>query len=397
MATGKNGPKQRFKIIPFLNRGGTKSWRVAGVKRDGTRVRENFCDVQAAECKLVELQTEWLAQRTDTAIRATKLNETQLRIAETAFLRLGDEADHELLRAVDYWLRHGRAQSVVESPRLDDAVQAFKAWLDATETLRPRSKQNLRVRVNVFGNSVHNLHVADITPETVENFLAKRKADAVTRDGDKRALSRFFSWCIERPRRWLATNPCSAVKIERGEKAPPAILTVEECKALMASAENFKAGRLVPYLAVTMFSGLRPFEASRLTWAAVNLEDGEIRLEANQTKTGRARVVTICPALRAWLTAFEGREFYPSNWRKDFDCVKQAAGFGPGLRSWTEDVLRHTAVSHFFRKTGSYGQAAEQFGNSEAIIKAHYQGRVSSADTAAFYGIMPTKGQNAST
>jgi hypothetical protein len=30
------------------------------------------------------------------------------------------------------------------------------------------------------------------------------------------------------------------------------------------------------------------------------------------------------------------------------------------------------AISHFFRKTGSYGPTAEQFGNSESIIKLHY-------------------------
>ena len=49
-------------------------------------------------------------------------------------------------------------------------------------------------------------------------------------------------------------------------------------------------------------------------------------------------------------------------------------------------------ASHYFRHTGSYGQTAEQFGNSEAIIKAHYQGRVSSDDTQKFYALRPKKG-----
>ena len=53
------------------------------------------------------------------------------------------------------------------------------------------------------------------------------------------------------------------------------------------------------------------------------------------------------------------------------------------------DVMRHTAISHYFRKTGSYGQTAEQFGNSEAIIKRHYQGRVTSEETERFYAIRP--------
>jgi len=134
-----------------------------------------------------------------------------------------------------------------------------------------------------------------------------------------------------------------------------------------------------------------------LTWNAVNLNDREIRLEGNQTKTGRARVVSICDTLLVWLKAHEGEDFFPPNWRRAFDRVKLAAGFGTPdeqdkglqLRPWPVDVMRHTAISHYFRKTGSYGQTAEQFGNSEAIIKAHYQGRVSSADTKKFYALRP--------
>jgi hypothetical protein len=98
------------------------------------------------------------------------------------------------------------------------------------------------------------------------------------------------------------------------------------------------------------------------------------------------------------LKAYEGKPFFPANWRKEFDMIKSAAGFGtptkkePGLKPWPSDVLRHTAISHYFRATGSYGFAAEQFGNSEAIIKAHYQSRVSSDEAKAFYRLMPAKG-----
>ena len=56
------------------------------------------------------------------------------------------------------------------------------------------------------------------------------------------------------------------------------------------------------------------------------------------------------------------------------------------------DVIRRTAISHYFRHTGSYGRTAEQFGNSEAIIKKHYQGRVNSEDTKRFYALLPKKG-----
>ena len=128
------GQKLRFKIVPYTNpRTESKSWRVAGIKRDGTRIRENFTDEQQATVRRTALEAEyWSRTDGEAAIRATKLTDTQLRIAETAFFRL--DADEELLRAVEYWLNHGRQQSVAESPRLDEAVDSFLAWVDETES-----------------------------------------------------------------------------------------------------------------------------------------------------------------------------------------------------------------------------------------------------------------------
>ncbi len=399
--------RQRFKIQDFTNKAtGSKSYRVTGYKRDGSRVRENFADLKAAQCRQVELETEHLARETETAIRATKLTDTQLRIAEACYMRL--DADEELMLAVDHWQKHGKQHAVAVSPRLDEAVEEFGKWLDTTPTLRERTKANLRLRVKVFASSIGNLRVADISPDTIEEFLDKRQnVSPASRDNDRRAASRFFRWCIERPRRWTTANPCRDVRVERnGDVTAPAVLTLAECRELLRAAQQHRKGRLAPYVALCLFGGLRPFEAARLTWAQVNLKDGEIRLEAHQTKTKRPRVITIDATLAAWLKAYEGKPIFPSNWRKDLDIIKAAAGFGNPqrltqtqrekvgtLKPWPDDVLRHTAISHYFRQTGSYGRTAEQFGNSEAIIKAHYQGRVSSEDTKKFYGIKPlTKG-----
>src|SRR5262245_14558489 len=77
-------PRQRFRLVEFPNRGGTTSWRVTGIKRDGTRIRENFSDAAAARCRQTDLEAEYLARTPDdTGIRATQLTDTQLRIAES--------------------------------------------------------------------------------------------------------------------------------------------------------------------------------------------------------------------------------------------------------------------------------------------------------------------------
>jgi hypothetical protein len=79
--------------------------------------------------------------------------------------------------------------------------------------------------------------------------------------------------------------------------------------------------------------------------------------------------------------------------------VKRAAGYtGRGskdpksdLKPWPADVLRHTAISHHFGHCGEYGRTAQWAGNSESIIRSHYESLVSSSDTKAFYDLMPKK------
>ncbi len=392
--------KPRFKIITYENRTGTKSYRVAGSKRDGTRIRENFAEIEAAQCRQVELQMEYLARATETAVRATKLTDTQLRLSESCFLRL--DADHEISLAVDYWLRHGKQHSVKHTVKLDEAFDQFKTWLNqlkhgGEDYMRDHTRRNLIIRVNVFANSIPNLSVADITPDLIADFLSKRNVSPATRDNDRRALSRFFAWCMERPRRWIATNPARAEKRRlRGDKAPPQILTIEQCEALLRSAINHKDGLLAPYVALALFAGLRPFELQRLTCPQINLSDKQISLTSDQSKTKRNRVVKIQPTLAAWLKRYKDKPITGMNWRRDFDAVKLAAGFGGRVSNaktipWTVDVLRHTAISHFFRDSGSYGLTAEQFDNSEAIIKRHYQNQTNATTkhTKRFYKLTP--------
>ena len=70
---------------------------MSGIKRDdGTplearRIRENFPDEDAARCRQIELETEYLQGHAKTEIQATKLTPDQLRLAESACIQLGDD------------------------------------------------------------------------------------------------------------------------------------------------------------------------------------------------------------------------------------------------------------------------------------------------------------------
>lgn len=398
-----NQVKERFKLVAFTNRSGSTSWRVMGTKLDGKRVRENYTAQDAARARKTELDLAALGEHRDDRPRMTTLDDSQLRLCEAALPRLDDQADLPL--AIEHWRKRDKNKQVVEAPRLDEAVRQFRQWVADTPLLRPPTKAKLRVRLNVFRNGMPNAKVNDITTEAIKKFLNARDVSAVTRVSDRQAISRFFSWCSKSERRWVTVNPCKEIEIEAPEtSSTPPVLSVAECEKLMQAAEANNGGACVPYLSLCLWAGIRPAEVQRLTQANINLADGEIRIESQASKTKRPRIVTINETLKAWLTAYKGKPICPPNLRKEVDAVKAAAGFtgrvgkktDQKLKPWPVDILRHTAVSHYFRKSGSYGLTAEQFGNSEAVIRQHYQGRVSTEETAKFYAIMPasTKPEN---
>lgn len=135
-----------------------------------------------------------------------------------------------------------------------------------------------------------------------------------------------------------------------------------------------------------LFAGLRPGEA--LAHEAEHLIDGELTVWAGGSKRKRTRTIKADPVLLAWLKLCpEGPATNPQNAKLLWGQFKTKAR----LREWIPDGLRHNAVSYYFRRCGSYGLTAEWAGNSESVIKAHYQGRVSEADAAKFWKLFPDR------
>jgi integrase len=381
--------KARFSVVPFTNSSRTVSYRINGKMPDGSRVRENFKDQAAAEARRLELEMEFRKKLpTDNLmLRATELNDAQLRIAELGFRRLPTPDDMTL--AIDLWLKSGKPAQTKESPRLDTAVNDYLEFLDKSD-FRDATKQHWKTRIKKFRQLSPDFPVSEFTPDHIAEYLGK--CSPGSKDTDRRCVSRFFSFCIEK--KWLTTNPAKKQTRSRNrEQTVISVLTVDQCKALLHAAEQEE---LAVYMSICLFAGLRPSEAARLDWKAINLKDRTIRLEHDQTKTHQSRVVTINDTLHGWLKKYEDKPIVPPNFRKKFDKVKLAAGFGtpddehPDLVEWPADAMRHTCISFHFQKHKSFGLAAEEFGNSESVIKKHYKAKVRSEDMEPFYKLLPS-------
>lgn len=124
-------------------------------------------------------------------------------------------------------------------------------------------------------------------------------------------------------------------------------------------------------MAILFFAGIRPEELMRLTWEDVSFEDGVIIVKAAVAKTGGARHVTICKALRAWLSLVSEnkrrRAVIPEYWCSRWKAARNRAGWGKE-NPWQKDVLRHTFASYHAKTYADFGKLQMEMGHRSAEL-----------------------------
>lgn len=400
--------RESIYVIPFENAGGTASWRVSGM-HEGKQVRKNFpTEAQAMAYK----DTLLIAQSNiESALvrRPTWLSEEQLREAEVATKALGGRP---LSMAVDYFNQHYTEPVVKITVR--EALEKFLAQ-KRLDNLREDSLTNLRTRIGFLVKDHGDFLVSNVSHEHLRRIIFTDGRSAVTADNVRRALSSFFNWAMDH--RYCQLNPMLAIKRIKLERDEPEVLTVAQARQLVETAAAYKNGVILPYIALALFAGIRPTELSRLTWDAIDLEAGTVTINAKLAKMRQRRIVemvkltqknpdgtevTLPANLVGWLLPHAARKTPLSgvNWRRDFDKVKRLAGWGtkskkhPDLKPWTQDIMRHTAITHHLAHFQHEGKTATWAGNSPDIVQRHYKGLVKPAESAEFWAITADQANN---
>ena len=237
-------------------------------------------------------------------------------------------------------------------------------------------------------------------------------------------------------------------------KKQPAFLPVKTVETLMQKAEELHP-ESVPALAVSFFAGLRPFEISGqygleapattearkavetanetlenakkrgtaktireaeaaleqaqelfakarekdtgggffggLDWGNVNLAEKFIRVEADTSKTRKARLVTIPDNLLFWMAKYRKTSGAvapsPVTLKRHRQDIMEAAG----VKRWTPDVARHTYATMHFAKHQNRELLAAQMGHTQGsdILEKHYRGLATPAEAGRFWAIAP--------
>lgn len=223
--------------------------------------------------------------------------------------------------------------------------------------------------------------VGGITVEKVERFLESNHNPA-TRASNAGRLASLFSFCKRRG--WISENPVDKLEKVRVNRKTPFIFTLEQCRILFDWTVENKS-RYVPWLALSVFCGIRPEELGKLTWDKLDLDAGTVWIDSEVAKTRMRRLVHISANAIGWLRLGGDLPIMKTARRR----WQRGARMALGLSHWPQDALRHTAASMMLARDQNASKVATELGNSPGILATHYIDLVKPGDAQRFWAICP--------
>lgn len=239
-----------------------------------------------------------------------------------------------------------------------------------------------------FAREMGATPIGDLSTPELDRFLCQRRNfGPVSRNNMRKALGTLFKWA--RDQGFLPAEKQTAASRMISFSAPdaaPEIWTPGEMRTLLELAEE----KLVPFLAIAAFGGVRSAEIVRLEWSDVLWEQGYIEIKARKAKTKARRLVPLRDNLRAWLEPFRGHQGPVCSCKavaNKLTAIGMKAGIG-----WRQNALRHSYASYRLAENQDAAKTALELGNSPQMLFKHYRELVTAEAAREWFGLMPKKG-----
>jgi integrase len=217
-----------------------------------------------------------------------------------------------------------------------------------------------------------------------------------SRNNFRRAIGTLINFAVSRGYLVKGTVEIEDVAQAREENGEIEIFRPEEMAAVLRIADE----RLIPFLAIGAFAGLRHAELQRLDWAEVRMDDGFIEVKANKAKTASRRLVPIQDNLRRWLKPYRKSSGHICDYVNTSNQIdKLAAVVDAKLKekdptaafAWKRNAMRHSYISYRVADTQNVAQVALEAGNSPQMIFQHYRELVRPEAAKTWFAIVPNK------
>lgn len=305
------------------------------------------------------------------------LTQAQMLDASRAFGMLPD--DVTLLDCAKFY--NASHSSKIERIAFADAAERFLAA--KKNSLRPVTLRWYEGTLSSFASSIKDVEaVSDLKQTRVEAELASHTPSM--RNAALRVLSAFYTWAVKSG--YAPENHILNIEKSRLARPKRAILEVEQAEAILAICE-YSMPSAVPYLAVGLFAGIRPYEMRRLR--PENFRNGYVYLDADIAKTSSERTIPIRENLAAWLEKYPPTVGVSS--ASDIALVKLLRSLcnAVGVRD-RKDILRHSYASYAYEMTGDAAKVAAELGHTDtSMLFKHYRGLVPPGSGKRYFSITP--------
>lgn len=295
--------------------------------------------------------------------------------------------DVPLIRAVEYFLEHGSKKASL--PPI--SVRAMCDRFIAAKKGANRSARYIEAAGYHLDAVVLVLHkpLALVRVEDLDAYLSTIK-DLRTRYNHRATLVTAWRWA--RSKGWLPRDLATAAELTDCPEyvhKDPGIISPDNLQAVLDLAATTPSGRkLIPYLVIGAFAGVRSAEMCRMTWEEnIDLDKGTIILGSNITKMRRRRVIYMEPVLIVWLKAFTstGPVVKTADPHRRLASLKKT--------SWPHNALRHSAVSYLMALHRNAALVADQCGHTEAELQASYKAITTSEQSLKWFNLKPPQWQ----
>jgi integrase/recombinase XerD len=254
------------------------------------------------------------------------------------------------------------------------------------EGLVEASLRNLRGRLERFATEHEGRPIASFKTSEITSWLLGLKAAPQTTKHYRTALGALFKLAVTEE--WCVENPVTDAVRPRLTDKLAGVLKPDQVQAVLENADP----RIVPFLAIGFFAGVRVAEIRRLDWKDIDLEAAEIHLGPTITKTKRGRTVEILPALNAFLTihAKASGPVIEASSQGVSDLLKKATKAAE-VASWPHNCCRHSYATAHCVAFNEPGKTAMELGHSgnPRLMHSKYRGEMTKPEAAKYWEIRP--------
>ncbi len=165
------------------------------------------------------------------------------------------------------------------------------------------------------------------------------------------------------------------------------VFSVEEAEKLLRGAPE----RLIPSLALKLFSGLRTEEMLLIRWEDIKFDQDVIFLTKDITKTKKRRLPPLLPNLKQWLLPYA---------QSTGTIAERWSSAQTLSRSWTrradevgveykKNAMRNSYVSYRLAIVKDIAQVALESGNSPGVLQENYLELVTEPEAKRWFSITP--------